>query len=53
MDISGFYDFRFNSNALVTAASVFGRHPNKRAKSLKFRSLPVGSGNVNAAILAH
>jgi tRNA-binding protein len=48
MDIAGFYDVRSNSNALAPAASALSRHPNKRAKSLKFRSLPVGSGNVNA-----
>ena len=53
MDIAGFYDVRFNSNALAPAASVLSRHPNNRAKSLKFRSLPVGTGNVNAPILAH
>jgi tRNA-binding protein len=30
------------------AASVFGRRPDFRAKSLKFRSLPVAHRNVNA-----
>jgi len=30
------------------AESVFGRRPDFRAKSLKFRSLPVGPPNVNA-----